>query len=71
MVEHSTFAYMKDPKNIHRFTPPPSLIPPDRFINKGLSGRWREVLTDEEVQLYNTMAEAKLSPECRQWLERF
>ncbi len=39
------------------------------FLNKGTNGRWRDVLTDEELALYNAACERTLSPECRAWLE--
>jgi len=39
------------------------------FINKGTNGRWREELTEEDLALYEPMASASTSPECRKWLE--
>lgn len=38
------------------------------FINKGTNGRWRDVLTTEEIRKYDSMAEQKLSAECARWL---
>ena len=40
----------------------------DRFFYKGDSGRWRGVLTDDDLALYDTAA-ATLDPALRAWLE--
>jgi aryl sulfotransferase len=40
----------------------------DRFFFKGINGRWREVLTAEDLGLYET-AVARLEPDLRTWLE--
>lgn len=39
------------------------------FLHKGTNGRWREVLTAEELMLYDAACERALSSECRRWLE--
>jgi aryl sulfotransferase len=39
------------------------------FFFKGTNGRWREVLTPEEMALYDKKAAEALTPECRVWLE--
>jgi len=41
-----------------------------RFLNKGTNGRWREVLTAEELALYEQLKARTLSPECAAWLEQ-
>jgi len=38
------------------------------FINKGTNGRWREVLTAEEIAAYEAKALAELGPDCARWL---
>jgi aryl sulfotransferase len=40
----------------------------DRFFYKGTNGRWRDVLTDDDLALYDRAA-ATLDPELRAWLE--
>ncbi|WP_206185240.1 sulfotransferase domain-containing protein [Sphingosinicella sp. CPCC 101087] len=40
------------------------------FINKGVNGRWRDVLSAEEIASYERMAVRKLGPECAEWLAR-
>ncbi len=39
------------------------------FLNKGTNGRWRDVLSDEEVARYDAACERALEPDCRAWLE--
>jgi aryl sulfotransferase len=38
------------------------------FINKGVNGRWRDLLTAEEIAAYERMAVEKLGRECADWL---
>jgi aryl sulfotransferase len=40
----------------------------DRFLFKGTNGRWRDVLSDDDLALYEQAA-AKLDPGLRAWLE--
>ena len=39
------------------------------FINKGTNGRWRGVLTNEDLVLYARAMSATLPPDCAKWLE--
>jgi len=41
----------------------------DRFLHEGTNGRWRKVLTPEDVALYETRARRELSPNLARWLE--
>lgn len=38
------------------------------FINKGVNGRWRDVLTAEESAAYEARAVAELGAECARWM---
>ena len=38
------------------------------FINKGVNGRWRDILTASESAAYDERAEAELGGECARWL---
>jgi aryl sulfotransferase len=40
------------------------------FFYKGTNGRWKEVLSDEELALYEHTAAKVLTPACRTWLEQ-
>ena len=39
------------------------------FVNKGVNGRWRDVLTPEEIALCDEVAAKNLSPDCAAWLK--
>lgn len=39
------------------------------FLHKGTNGRWRDLLSDAELQLYEQACDRELNPECRRWLE--
>jgi aryl sulfotransferase len=69
LVEHCTFDYMKNKAEV---------LGPDgeaifkggskTFINKGTNGRWRELLTSADLERYERVVRAKLTPECAHWL---
>ena len=40
-----------------------------RFFNKGTNGRWRYVLTDDDLALYEKAVERSLTPQLRAWME--
>jgi aryl sulfotransferase len=40
------------------------------FINRGVNGRWRDVLTADDVARYEARAERELGVECARWLAR-
>jgi aryl sulfotransferase len=40
-----------------------------RFFNKGTNGRWRDVLTDDDIALYEDAKARVLDPACAKWLE--
>lgn len=69
LVEHCTFDYMK--ANAARFAPMGGMPwegGADTFINKGVNGRWRDVLTPADSLAYETLAKEKLGPDCARWL---
>jgi aryl sulfotransferase len=39
------------------------------FIFKGTNGRWKDVLTAEELAMYDAAMKKTLSPDCAMWLE--
>ncbi len=39
------------------------------FLHKGTNGRWRDVLSDEEIALYDAACDRALTADCREWLE--
>jgi aryl sulfotransferase len=40
-----------------------------RFLNKGVNGRWRDVLTEADLARYEAVFRRKVSPACADWLE--
>ena len=40
------------------------------FFNKGTNGRWKEVLTKHDLELYENAVARELSRECAVWLEK-
>lgn len=42
---------------------------PKNFFHKGQNGRWRDVLTAEDLQLYEDLKARTLTPEATRWLE--
>lgn len=41
----------------------------DAFFYKGTNGRWKDVLSKEDLKLYRQTTERVLSPDCLHWLE--
>jgi aryl sulfotransferase len=70
ITEHCTFDYMKS--HATDMSPVPADVVwengPDTFINKGINGRWKDVLTANDVKLYEEKAVAELGEECARWL---
>ena len=66
---HCSFDYMK--QHATRSTPLGGAFWDDGarvFVNKGVNGRWRDVLTDEDNARYEAKALQELGPECAAWL---
>lgn len=40
----------------------------ETFIHKGINGRWRDMLTAEDIESYEQRAEAELGRDCAHWL---
>jgi aryl sulfotransferase len=69
MVEHCTFDYMKKTASAHS----PILDAVfqgggNTFFHKGTNGRWRDVLSAADLQKYERIAGANLTPECAHWV---
>ncbi|HEY3695543.1 sulfotransferase domain-containing protein [Phenylobacterium sp.] len=69
LVTHCTFDYMKS--HAEQMAPLGGAIfegGAKTFINKGVNGRWRDVLSSEESAAYEAAALEKLGPDCARWL---
>jgi aryl sulfotransferase len=70
VVERCTFAGMKArPDEINDFDRL-FIGGADTFLFKGTNGRWRDVLTAEELAAYDRAVDERLSPEAAAWLAR-
>jgi aryl sulfotransferase len=69
IVEHCSFDYMR--QHGAEIVPGNGISwqgGTDTFLNKGTNGRWREVLSAQEISDYEAKALAELGPECAAWL---
>jgi aryl sulfotransferase len=69
ILEHCSFTWMK--QNATKSTPLGGAFwdaGADAFIHKGINGRWRDILTEEESAEYEERAELELGAECAAWL---
>jgi aryl sulfotransferase len=70
IVEHCSFDFMK--KHAANVAPMGGGIfegGPEVFIHKGVNGRWRDVLTAQDVADYERTAREQLGEECAAWLK--
>lgn len=69
IVEHCSFDYMK--AHADQMAPRGGGMwngGAKTFINKGTNGRWRDVLTTDEISAYDSRALAELGSNCSKWL---
>ncbi len=69
ILEHCSFEWMK--KNATKTVPLGGAFwdaGAEVFINKGVNGRWRDILSPEESAEYEKRAERELGPACARWL---
>ena len=69
IVEHCGFEYMK--ANAAKTAPMAESVfegGARTFIHKGTNGRWRDVLSADDVRKYEETAARNLTPECARWL---
>jgi aryl sulfotransferase len=70
LVDCATFATMKG--QFEKTTPAIThgvWRDPKSFFHKGSNGRWRDVLTDEDLGLYEKAKHRTLSADAIEWLE--
>lgn len=69
IVEHCSFAYMKGLAKFDKALKWAFKNGGDTFFNKGTNGRWREVLSPEEIALADEVAAKYMKPDCAHWLK--
>jgi aryl sulfotransferase len=71
IVEHCTFDYMK--RNAAKAVPLGGRAwagGAQTFIHKGTNGRWRDVLSEDDIGRYDKIARRELGAPCAAWLAR-
>lgn len=71
LVDAATFASMK--RDAQLLGPEMDMVfegGAQRFLFKGTNDRWRDVLTAEDLELYEAAAARTLTPELKLWLEK-
>ena len=71
IVEHCSFDYMKS--HAEEVSPLGGALwngGAKTFINKGTNGRWRDMLTADDIARYDAKVRAELGDDCAQWLAR-
>jgi aryl sulfotransferase len=69
LVEHCRFDYMK--ANASTLSPMLDVMfqgGGKTFIHKGTNGRWRDLLSAEDIEAYERAAQENLTPDCAHWL---
>lgn len=73
IVAHTTFDHVKSKaKEMDAKGDPRGVVFKDGaegFFFKGTNGRWKDVLTDEDLELYQQSKKRVLAPDCVDWLE--
>lgn len=70
ILEHCSFDYMK--AHADKVAPLGGVVfegGATSFINKGVNGRWRDILTEQDSAVYEQTAQAKLGDACAEWLK--
>ncbi len=66
VLAKSSIEYMKS--NRDKFEPV-GIFKPNTFINKGVNGRWQNLLTTEQLKRYEIIISEELEPECAKWVK--
>lgn len=69
IIEHCSFDYMK--AHAYKVAPLGGAVfegGASDFMNKGVNGRWKDILSAAESDAYERMAIERLGPECARWL---
>ena len=69
ILEHCSFDYMK--ANASKSVPFGGSLwegGAGKFMHKGMNGRWRDMLTTEDIEQYEQAAREKLGVDCAYWL---
>ncbi|HWU55240.1 MAG TPA: sulfotransferase domain-containing protein, partial [Rhizomicrobium sp.] len=68
MVSHCSMAHMRKVATANEMMTRVFKDGANNFINKGTNGRWRDVLSYEEIDKCDRIAARELTPDCAAWL---
>jgi aryl sulfotransferase len=68
MVEHCTFDYMRETASAEPAAAGGFKDGARTFFNKGVNGRWKDVLSPAEIARCDEVAARNLTPDCARWL---
>ena len=69
ILEHCSIDYMRAKAAADRPADNPAFKADFEFFNKGTIGRWKDVLSAEEIARCDEVAAKHLTPECAHWLK--
>ena len=69
MVEHCTFDYMQRMSAKHPLLDMVFQAGGKTFFNRGTNGRWKDLLTADDLRRYEETVRANLTPDCARWVE--
>lgn len=68
ILEHCSFDYMRHAATKNELLNAVFNEGGNTFLNKGTNGRWREVLSQNEIELCDEVTARKPTPDCALWL---
>jgi aryl sulfotransferase len=68
MVEHCTFEYMQRTASQNPLLDMVFQNGGKTFFNKGTNGRWKDLLTTDDLQKYDAAMRTNLTPDCAHWV---
>jgi aryl sulfotransferase len=67
IYEKCTFDWMK--KNSRKCVPPNFINKSNNFINKGINKRWKNILTEDDLEIYNKIISSFFDKKTIEWIE--
>lgn len=68
VCDYSSLEYMRNLELAGKLGSPNKNKQKTGLINKGTNGRWKDLLTDKQLERYEAMVAQKLEPACAEWL---
>jgi len=68
VCEHSSLEYMRELELVGKFGSANKNKQKTGLVHKGTNGRWKDLLTDRQLERYEEIVAQKLEAECAHWL---